>query len=232
MKNQNEFELENWYKNHYSQVNATAISGSFASRILHKSLEKPFKSNSKQHLLEVGSNVGEHLSFVANDYSSYLLTDIRPLDGKSILDEIRTRAKRTEIDFQIADVQALPFQNEKFDRVISTCVFHHLDDPLEAFYQVRRVTKIGGTISILIPNDPGVLYRFLRNMTTVRMAKKEGLYEESRFLHAIQHRNHYLQLRTLLGHVFGKDEIRTTHYPLKIESYNLNAISVFHINKK
>ena len=86
-------------------------------------------------------------------------------------------------------------------------------------------------ISILIPNDPGVLYRLLRGMTTLRAASKEGVYEEAQLVHAIEHRNHYLQLRRLLEIQFKKDKIPTSNFPLKFNSYNLNALTVFHIHK-
>lgn len=33
------------------------------------------------------------------------------------------------VKFEVADVQNLPFKNDSFDRTISTCLLHHLDNP-------------------------------------------------------------------------------------------------------
>jgi hypothetical protein len=70
------FETFDWYGYHYSRINATANSKSLSSRVLHKSIESDFKSNKGLKCLEVGANVGEHLSYVASDFLEYVVTDI------------------------------------------------------------------------------------------------------------------------------------------------------------
>jgi hypothetical protein len=64
MINPDEISIEEWYKSNYSRVNATAISDSLPNKVLHKLIEKPFKSNLGLEILEVGANQGEHLKFV------------------------------------------------------------------------------------------------------------------------------------------------------------------------
>jgi phosphatidylethanolamine/phosphatidyl-N-methylethanolamine N-methyltransferase len=230
LSSDDKFDLDQWYKNNYNQINATAVPNSLSNRILHKIIEKPFKSNANLSILEVGANKGEHLPYVAADFTTYTMTDIRPLPKDGTIDEIRTNSKAEGvINFQIADVQALPFEDQMFDRVISTCLFHHLDKPVEAFQELRRVTKIGGKISILIPNDPGILYRTLRGVTTLLRAKKLGLYREAQLFHAIEHRNHFLQLSVLLENEFKDAKISYSYFPTKVKSYNFNALTVFHV---
>jgi SAM-dependent methyltransferase len=152
------------------------------------------------------------------------MTDLRPIENL-------IQGGSARVENQIADVESLPFADKSFDRVISTCLFHHLENPIKGFEQLRRVTKDGGKVSILIPNDPGIVYRSLRRVTTLRNAKKLGLYIEAELIHAIEHRNHYLQLKTLLESQFKNDKIFVTSFPFKFSSYNLNAITVFHIHK-
>jgi SAM-dependent methyltransferase len=113
--------------------------------------------------------------------------------------------------------------------VISTCLFHHLNDPFSGFSEIRRVTKVGGTASILIPNDPGIFYRILRSLTTNRNARKKGLKAEANLNHALEHRNHYLQLNALLREVFKSDRIIQNNYPFRIKGYDINALTTFHI---
>jgi ubiquinone/menaquinone biosynthesis C-methylase UbiE len=220
-------EDDDWYQSNYSEVNATAIKGSTANKILHRLIEKPFKSNANLNLLEVGSNAGEHLEFVFPDFASYLMTDIRPMPKDTYRDGHNSRIK-----FEIADVQALKYPDETFDRVISTCLFHHLTDPLAGFSEIRRVTKIGGTVSILIPNDPGIFYRILRHVTTNRNARKRGIEAKAKLNHALEHRNHYLQLNELLQDVFKLDLVVQNNFPFRIKGYDINALTTFHIQRK
>lgn len=215
--------IEYWYQTNYSQINATAIKGSLASKVLHRLIEKPFKNNLGFEILEVGANKGEHLAFVKPNFTRYIMTDIRPIECTS---------PPPRVEHEIANVENLPFADDSFDRVISTCLFHHLENPIMGFEQLRRVAKAGGTISILIPNDPGMVYSFLRSATTLRNAKKLGLLSEAKIIHAIEHRNHYLQLETLLEYVFRHDEIRARPFPFKRRNYNFNAVTVFEITKK
>lgn len=232
MESNSEFNLSQWYEDNYNRINITAVQNSFSNRILHKLIERPFKSNAKFSILEVGANTGEHLPFVADNFTSYLMTDIRPLNQSFTVEGLATElSENARIEFQIADVQSLEFEDNTFDRTISTCLFHHLDKPMEAFREVRRVTKIGGMISILIPNDPGILYRILRRITTLRLAKKYNCYDQAQLVHTIEHRNHYLQLESLLHEVFRNDDIKTSSFPFVFRNYNLNAITVFHIKK-
>jgi phosphatidylethanolamine/phosphatidyl-N-methylethanolamine N-methyltransferase len=221
------FNSEKWYTANYNRVNASAIKNSIPNKILHRLIEKPFKSNQDLDLLEVGSNIGEHLNFVTPNFATYLMTDIRPV-GVNYGDNL----KNHRIKFEIADVQNLQYQDQSFDRVIATCLFHHLQEPLVAFREIRRVTKIGGTLSILIPNDPGALYRTLRYLTTLRNAKKLGIKSEANLNHALEHRNHYLQLRVLLQHVFKSDEVKIHYFPFRIKGYDLNALTSFQIERK
>ena len=80
--NPNDLTLEQWYKTYYSRINATAVRDSLANKILHKLIEKPFKSNANLEILEVGANKGEHLVFVKPDFARYIMTDIRPIKNQ------------------------------------------------------------------------------------------------------------------------------------------------------
>lgn len=144
MKSDEEFNLDQWYKNNYNRINATAIPNSLSNRILHKLIEKPFRSNANLQILEVGANTGEHLPYVISDYANYVMTDIRSLPDDS-LEKVREQSPTAGlIEFQVADVQNLPFEDGIFDRSIATCVFHHLDRPIDAFRELKRVTKKEG----------------------------------------------------------------------------------------
>lgn len=219
-----------WYQDHYNKINVTATEGSIFSKVLHWSLEKAHKSNRGLHILEVGSHNGEHVKYVKDDWKisgSYLATDIRSLKS----DELNNLFS-IGVAYEEQDVENLTFPDNKFDRVISTCLFHHLIDPVKGFQEVRRVTKGGGSIDILLPNDPGLMYRFLRKQTTLRKANKMNLKNTAEFVHALEHRNHYLALSVLAAKVFEGDLIKAIGFPFYADSYNLNAFTVLRITKQ
>ena len=230
MQGENEQPQDFWYTNNYNRINATAISGGIYSRIMHKFLELPSKLSKEKaegiSILEVGANIGEHIPYVKSKWRSYTATDIRE-PQKFQLEEIG----KMGANFQIADVESLPFKDGLFDRVIATCVFHHLENPENAFKEIRRVLKNHGSISLLLPNDPGVLYRIFWKFTTMRNAKKSGLAASTRINHARQHRNHYLGLMILLKENFKEDKIRVIGLPFIFSSYTWNVLTVVYIKK-
>ncbi len=213
------FDINKWYESDYALINASANPNSIAFMYLHKSLEKNFKSNAGLEILEIG----EHVSFVSKNFKSYTLSDIRQT---KFLNQGNPKIK-----FRIADVESLPFEDCTFDRIISTCVFHHLNDPTRGLEEIRRVVRIGGHISILLPNDPGIMYRALRGLSTLRTARRQGLLDEVQLVHALEHKNHYLSIRTLIKWVFENDEIKLSFKPFWIPSYNVNAITVIKIRR-
>jgi SAM-dependent methyltransferase len=217
------FDLSKWYESDYALINSSANPNSIAFKYLHKSLEKNFKSNAGLEILEIGANIGEHVSFVSENFESYTLSDIRQT---KFLNQGNPKIK-----FRIADVQDLPFEDCTFDRIISTCVFHHLNDPVRGLEEIRRVIRIGGYISILLPNDPGIMYRILRGLTTLRTARRQGILDKVQLVHALEHKNHYLSIRTLIKWVFENDEIKLNFKPFRIPSYNVNAITVITIKR-
>ena len=215
-------ESDSWYKDHYSKVNVSTREGSFAKKVFHKLLERKFKSNETFEILEVGCNEGDHLAYVVNDFEFYTMTDIRKINYLS-------NSSRENVEFIQASVESLPFEDSSFDRVISTCVFHHVEDPEKGFEEVRRVLKNRGVFSLMLPNDPGMAYRTIRYLTSGMNARKLGVFRESRLAHAREHRNHYLSLLIFVKSVFRKDDISIVYFPFRLPIYDLNLLSVINI---
>ena len=212
-------ESDSWYENHYSKVNITTREGSFTKNLFHNLLERNFKSNEKFQILEVGCNEGEHLAYVVKDFDVYTMTDIRKIKNPA-------NQLSDKVNFIQAGVENLPFEDSFFDRVISTCVFHHVEDPEKGFKEVRRVLKNGGIFSLMLPNDPGLAYRTFRHLTSGMNARKLGISEESRLAHAREHRNHYLSLMIILKSVFQNDQVSVLHFPFGLPIYDLSLLSV------
>ena len=216
----------NWLKQNYSKICVSGDQTSWVFKKLHRLLEKNSDSTLGRNILEIGAGSGEHMPFVRSGWKTYVNTD-NVVPSKASLQEIR----REGGIFKKADVHALPFKDSKFDRVICTCVLHHVNDPIKAIQEIIRVVKKGGQITILLPIDPGLVYRYIRKFSTLKRAKKLGMLREVELIHAIEHRNHFLSLITCLKEMSQGHEFNVSGFPLKGLRYHLNAIQIINIRK-
>jgi ubiquinone/menaquinone biosynthesis C-methylase UbiE len=84
--------------------------------------------------------------------------------GIDIADEQIARARQlaaersaSNIRFERANVYQLPFSNHTFDAVFSHALLEHVQDPLAALREMRRVLKPGGMVMVRIPDWDGNL---------------------------------------------------------------------------
>ncbi|MCD6095136.1 MAG: class I SAM-dependent methyltransferase [Thermoprotei archaeon] len=54
-------------------------------------------------------------------------------------------------DWIVGGAQYLPFRDSCFDKVIASHVIEHLDDPIMFLKEVRRILKIGGRLTLILP---------------------------------------------------------------------------------
>jgi ubiquinone/menaquinone biosynthesis C-methylase UbiE len=211
----------NWYKENYQKTAVSGDPSNLSSRLMHRMLEHGITRNLFPSVLEVGGNIGEHVRFVQHEYDVYRLTDIKEPGFNLDLPK--------KVEFQKADVEDLSFADSEFDRTISTCLLHHLNDPVQALRELRRVTKDGGVISILLPCDPGIMYRAFRMFTSVKKAIFAGIYEEQKLNHALEHRNHVGSLLVLLKNEFRLDKVKLVRFPFIVGSWNMNLVYYYQI---
>jgi len=80
---------------------------------------------------------------------------------------VRARLLSSNIEFVHADVYHIPFEDHSFDAVIALDILEHLDDPVAALEEIRRVLKPNGVFYVSVPleaspyNIPGWLYLIL-----------------------------------------------------------------------
>ena len=104
--------------------------------------------NSPQQVLEIGAGSGrvtKHLSETIGLKAKLTAIDINP----NMLDIARQRVDAINVDFQVADAQALPFPDDSFDCVICQFSFMFLPDKQKGFNEAWRVLKPGGQFLFL-----------------------------------------------------------------------------------
>ena len=96
------------------------------------------------HVLEVGAGLSfrsypPDARIIATDYSPHMITRARR----------RADTARAQITVQYADVQNLPFDDDRFDHAVAILVFCSVADPGQGLAEIRRVTKPGGAVRFI-----------------------------------------------------------------------------------
>jgi SAM-dependent methyltransferase len=122
--------------------------------LLHSDTAYPLGST----VLEVGCGVGAQTITLAqrSPYARFTSIDI----SADSLAEAKRRADRaglTNVEFRQADIFDLPFSAESFDHVFVCFLLEHLSRPLEAMAILKKLLKVGGTITV-IEGDHGSAY--------------------------------------------------------------------------
>ncbi len=217
--------LSEFYAQNYKNFIGTGLVGKVAS-LSHKSMEREKFRKRDRHLsefliLELGAGNGQHVRYVQNDYSKYLLTDLRPENLPP------SNGKIQSVNYSI-DAEKLPFPDYEFDRVIATCLIAHLARPEVAIKEWMRVTKVGGSMQVYVPCEPGFLLRCLQFLITNPKKRKLGV-ENPRLLNYLDHITFYLRIKEIC-----KSEcidLKIVNYPFPFLSWNFNLWSVFYIRK-
>lgn len=104
------------------------------------------------HILDVGCATGRFLESLAHAGANNLYgTDIAP----NILDIARAKAKGLNVKFNLQSADAetrIPWDDEFFDVITLSGVFHHFYHPEDALQEIYRMLKKNGRLIIVEPN--------------------------------------------------------------------------------
>jgi len=95
-------------------------------------------------VLEIGAGTGLNAAYYPNRASGVA----SELSCK-MLEIARTKIWPEGIDFVQCDAESLPFADNAFDATFATLVFCSIPSPQNAFAEIRRVVKPGGTVALL-----------------------------------------------------------------------------------
>jgi phosphatidylethanolamine/phosphatidyl-N-methylethanolamine N-methyltransferase len=175
-------------------------------------------------VLEVGAGTGIHIRFVRHSFDEYRITDLNPPALDRIVAQVVNGAKG-RIVVSKEDATSLSFPDGHFDRVIAAHVLEHLYRPHEVLREWARVTKPGGVVTLILPCDPGVVYRLGRHAFARRNLIKEGIDYDYWMA-----REHVNPLNALIAFVrFYFQDVREEWQPLRIPSMDLNLFYIAHI---
>ncbi|AND43018.1 class I SAM-dependent methyltransferase (plasmid) [Cytobacillus firmus] len=106
-------------------------------------------ANVRGDILEVGIGTGINLKYYPKDINSLTGVDF----SEGMLNLARKKKKKLQVDFKVnlmnADIQVLPFPDNTFDSIVSTCVFCSVPDPVKGLKELKRVCKPEGEIFMI-----------------------------------------------------------------------------------
>jgi ubiquinone/menaquinone biosynthesis C-methylase UbiE len=100
----------------------------------------------KSKVLEVGCATGALTSYIAK--LGYIPKGV---DVSNKMIEL-AKTNHSQIDFLVASVFDLPFEDNFFDVVIAASLINIVPDKSKAIYELTRTCKKGGMITILVPS--------------------------------------------------------------------------------
>jgi ubiquinone/menaquinone biosynthesis C-methylase UbiE len=207
--------------NRYEQEN---YGPGLAGRVLRRShslVERPFGAHEKfGRVIEVGAGSGVHVEYVRHEYDDYVMTD----GYDAMLDQMQVAANRARYPDRVIvakeDAAAISYADSSFDRLIATHVLEHMPRPHEVVMEWARIIKPGGVMSLVLPCDPGLLWRAGRLFGPRSRAHKRGLPYD--YVMALEHINSITNLVAILRHLFQDRE--ETWWPTGIPFSDLNLI--------
>jgi ubiquinone/menaquinone biosynthesis C-methylase UbiE len=140
----------------YSSIQALAHDFLIGQRALalhayileHTKLADVIAEPKERYLLDVGCGGGQSAIRLKERYPHLLLAGIDLSSDQITRSRQRARRRGYAIQFEVADAQALPFQDASFDVVYSFGSAKHWPDPLKGFGECWRVLKPGGELLV------------------------------------------------------------------------------------
>ncbi|MFT4214554.1 MAG: class I SAM-dependent methyltransferase [Microbacterium sp.] len=105
-------------------------------------------------LLDVGAGPGTITADLAQLVAYVAATEIGA-DEVALARATMVAREATNVDVQVADVHALPFDDDVFDVVHAHQVLQHVADPVQALREMARVTRPGGVVAVSNRDDAG-----------------------------------------------------------------------------
>ncbi len=192
--------------------------------ICHKGLEddvKHFKTKNNDKILEIGAGTSPHMNYIQSNFKKYFFLENSKFSIKYLKKKF---IKKKNIFYRLYSGNKIPFKSNYFDRIIISHVLEHIPDPEFFLEEMIKKLKPGGRLSIALPCDPGVLWRFGRFFLKIFSVKKElGISsEEYDYMIATEHINSIFNLRSIIKFKYKKKMIKESYLPFKFKNIDLN----------
>lgn len=176
-------------------------------------------------VVEVGAGLGEHFKYVRHSFDEYRITDSNlQVDESRLIANFKGEGK---VFFSQEDATKLSYESDSFDRVIAAHVLEHLSGPHEVIREWIRILKPGGVMTLVLPCDPGMLWRLGRFALARRKILKSGI--EYDYWMAREHINPINNLVSFVRYFFPSVEEKWL--PFHVPLIDVNLFYIVHVRK-
>lgn len=100
-------------------------------------------------ILNVGCGIGLSCAYIAKKHGCRVVgVDISEKMIEWSLKRAHVERVEDKVEFRVADILNLPFEDDRFDAVIVESVIAFVDDKARAIRECRRVTRLGGYVAL------------------------------------------------------------------------------------
>ena len=120
-------------------------------RSVHRELVERAQLAPGMRVLEIGCGTGNLVLAAKRAHPATEVTGLDPDPAALVRGRRKAARAGVSVRFDQGFAQALPYPDERFDRVLSSLMLHHLDDAdrPRALREVRRVLAPGGSLHVL-----------------------------------------------------------------------------------
>lgn len=176
-------------------------------------------------VLELGAGTCEHIKHVRHSFDEYLITDLHPQMNSANLASKDVGGGK--VHFLQEDANKLSFENNSFDRVIAAHVLEHLYRPCDVMREWVRVLKPGGFMTLVLPCDPGLLWRLGRYAVARKKFIRAGV--EYDYWQAREHVNPINNLVSFIRYYFPG--VVEKWLPCGAPLIDINLFYIVHVRK-
>jgi ubiquinone/menaquinone biosynthesis C-methylase UbiE len=206
----------------YNQHMYNGLIGYFMT-LSHKRMEK--NTEKKDKVLEIGPGTHPHLKYLKHNFEEYYVVDK--------LKELSEFFKdNKDIKFVHQESDNLPFPDNYFDRIIISHCLEHIVDPEKVLIDIYSKLKKGGSATIALPTDPGVMWRLGKFISANFLIKKNYDFTKEHYYYftAKDHVNSIFSLIPIIKKNFNKINFER-YEPFKIPMLDFNLFYIIDIEK-
>ena len=208
--------------NNYNQHMYKGLIGFFMT-LSHKRMEKSEKK--RERVLEIGPGTHPHINYLKHEFDEYYVVDEIPE-----LSEFYKNKKNIKFVHQTDD--KLPFPDNYFDRIIISHCLEHIVYPENVLSEIYSKLKKGGSATISLPTDPGIMWRIGKYISANFLIGKNYNFtkEDYYYFTAKDHVNSIFSLVPIIKKNFNKINFERFE-PFKLPVLDFNLFYIVDIEK-
>ena len=208
--------------NNYNQHMYKGLIGFFMT-LSHKRMEKSDKK--RERVLEIGPGTHPHINYLKHEFDEYYVVDKIPE-----LSEFYKNKKNIKFVHQTDD--KLPFPDNYFDRIIISHCLEHIVYPENVLSEIYSKLKKGGSATISLPTDPGIMWRIGKYISANFLSGKNYNFtkEDYYYFTAKDHVNSIFSLVPIIKKNFNKINFERFE-PFKLPVLDFNLFYIVDIEK-